>query len=120
MRPMSAEIIAIPRAALHEQAAQRLRQMLVEGRIPPGAKLNERELSELLKISRTPLREAIKMLAAEGLVELLPNRGAIAVSLSEDDVFHTFEVMAGLEGMAGELAAERITPEELAEVQAMQ
>jgi len=117
---MTAEVISIPRSALHEQVAQRLRQMLVEGRISPGAKLNERELSELLKVSRTPLREAIKMLAAEGLVELLPNRGAIAVSLNEADVLNTFEVMAGLEGMAGELAAERITPEELAEVQAMQ
>ncbi len=117
---MTAEVISIPRLALHEQVAQRLRPMLVEGRIAPGAKLNERELSELLKVSRTPLREAIKMLAAEGLVELLPNRGAIAVSLTEEDVRHTFEVMAGLEGQAGELAAQRITPEELAEIQAMQ
>ena len=117
---MVAEVISIPRAALHEQVAQRLRPMLVEGRIPPGAKLNERELSELLNVSRTPLREAIKMLAAEGLVELLPNRGAIAVSLSEADVLNTFEVMAGLEGLSGELAAQRITPQELAEIQAMQ
>jgi DNA-binding GntR family transcriptional regulator len=93
--------------------------MLVESRIAPGGKLNERELSELLKVSRTPLREAIKMLAAEGLVELLPNRGAIAVSLTEDDVLNTFEVMAGLEAQSGELAAQRITLEELAEIQAM-
>ena len=117
---MTAEVISIPRAALHEQVAQRLRQMLVEGRIAPGAKLNERELAELLNVSRTPLREGIKMLAAEGLVELLPNRGAIAVSLSEADVLNTFEVMGGLEAQAGELAAERITPQELAEIQAMQ
>jgi DNA-binding GntR family transcriptional regulator len=60
------------------------------------------------------------MLAAEGLVELLPHRGAIAVSLSESDVLNTFEVIAGLEGLAGELAAQRITADELAEVQAMQ
>ena len=117
---MTAEVISIPRAALHEQVAQRLRQMLVEGRIAPGAKLNERELAELLNVSRTPLREAIKMLAAEGLVELLPNRGAIAVSLTEADVLNTFEVMAGLEATAGELAAQRVTPQELAEIQAMQ
>ena len=83
---MTADVISIPRAALHEQVAMRLRQMLVEGRIAPGAKLNERELAEILQVSRTPLREAIKMLAAEGLVELLPNRGAVAVSLSEQDV----------------------------------
>jgi DNA-binding GntR family transcriptional regulator len=119
MAGMSAEVIPIPRAALHEQVATRLRQMLVEGRIAPGAKLNERELSELLNVSRTPLREAIKMLAAEGLVELLPNRGAVAVSLTEEDVLNTFEVMGGLEAQAGELAAQRITPAELAEIQAM-
>ena len=116
---MTAEIISIPRAALHEQVAQRLRQMLVENQIPPGAKLNERELSEVLQVSRTPLREAIKMLAAEGLVELLPNRGAIAVELTEADVLNTFEVMAGLEAMSGELAAGRITDAELAEIRAM-
>ncbi|HWI79575.1 MAG TPA: GntR family transcriptional regulator [Ramlibacter sp.] len=117
---MTAEVISIPRAALHEQVTQRLRQMLVEGHIAPGAKLNERELAQVLQVSRTPLREAIKMLAAEGLVELLPNRGAIAVSLSEADVLNTFEVMAGLEGLSGELAAQRITDAELAEIRAMQ
>ncbi|MBU0589866.1 MAG: GntR family transcriptional regulator [Gammaproteobacteria bacterium] len=108
-----------PPAALHEQVAQRLRQMLVEGQIAPGAKLNERALAEELSVSRTPLREAIKMLAAEGLVELLPNRGAIAVELTEADILNTFEVMAGLEGQSGELAAQRITDAELSEIKAM-
>ena len=116
---MSAEIISIPRSGLHEQVAHRLRQMLVENRLPPGAKLNERELSESLHVSRTPLREAIKMLAAEGLVELLPNRGAIALALTESDVLNTFEVMAGLEAQSGELAARRITDAELLEIKAM-
>ena len=116
---MSAEIIPIPRASLHEQVASRLRQMLVENRIAPGAKLNERELSDILNVSRTPLREAIKMLAAEGLVELLPNRGAIAVELTEANVRNTFEVMAGLEAQSGELAAQRITDAELTEIKAM-
>lgn len=116
---MTAEIITIARPTLHEQVAARLRQMLVENLITPGAKLNERELAEVLKVSRTPLREAIKMLAAEGLVELLPNRGAVAVLLGEDDVLHTFEVMAGLEALSGELAAARITDAELAEIRAL-
>jgi DNA-binding GntR family transcriptional regulator len=116
---MTVEIFAIPRAALHEQAAHRLRHMLVENRIPPGAKLNERELSQVLNVSRTPLREAIKMLAAEGLVELLPNRGAIAVELTEADVRNTFEVMAGLEAQSGELAAMRMTDAELQEIKAL-
>ncbi len=113
-----ADIIEITRTGLHEQAAARLRTMLVEGRIAPGAKLNERELAEQLRVSRTPLREAIKMLATEGLVDLLPNRGAVAVKLSETDVQHSFELLAALEGLAGELAAQRITEAELNELRA--
>jgi len=107
------------RPVLHQEVALRLRQRIVEGEIAPGAKLNERELSESLQVSRTPLREAIKMLAAEGLVELLPNRGAVAAELSAQDVADTFEVIAGLEGQSGELAAQRITPAELAEIHAL-
>lgn len=114
-----AEIIEISRLALHDQVASRLRTMLVEGQIAPGAKLNERELSAQLRVSRTPLREAIKLLAAEGLVDLLPNRGAVAVKLTEADVINTFELLAALEGMSGELAARRITDEELAELRAL-
>jgi len=114
-----AEIIGIVRVALHDQVVARLRTLLVEGRIAPGAKLNERELSALLRVSRTPLREAIKLLASEGMVDLLPNRGAVAAKLTETDILNTFEVLAGLEGMSGELAAERMSVEELAEVRAM-
>lgn len=114
-----AEIIHIARHGLHEQVANRLRTMLVEGRIAPGAKLNERELAALLQVSRTPLREAIKLLGAEGLVDLLPNRGAVAVQLSESDVEHSFEVLAALEGQSGELAAARIDSAELAELHAL-
>ncbi len=111
---------SIRRAALHEQVAARLRAMLVEGCIAPGAKINERELVAALRVSRTPLREAIKMLAAEGLVELVPHRGAAALSLGETDVRHTFEVMAELEALSGELAAQRITPAEMVALEALQ
>jgi len=114
-----AQIIELSKLALHDQVVARLRTMLVEGRIAPGAKLNERLLCEQLRVSRTPLREAIKLLASEGLVDLLPNRGAVAVKLSESDVLHTFEVLAALEGQSGELAAERVTDAELAEIRAM-
>ena len=114
-----AEIIEISRFTLHDQVVLRLRTMLVEGRIAPGAKLNERELCEQLRVSRTPLREAIKLLAAEGLVDLLPNRGAVAVRLTESDVVNAFEVLGGLEAMSGELAAQRVTDAELTEIRAM-
>lgn len=116
--PTMADIIDLSHAGLHEQAAARLRNMLVEGRIAPGAKLNERELAEALHISRTPLREAIKMLASEGLVDLLPNRGAVAVKLMETDVVHSFELLAELEGLAGELAAQRISEDARNELRA--
>ena len=115
-----AEIISIPRPVLHPEVAVRLRQRIVEGHLAPGAKLNERELSESLQVSRTPLREAIKMLAAEGLVELLPNRGAVVAQMSAQDVADTFELIAGLEGQSGELAAERIGEAQLAEIRALQ
>lgn len=114
-----AEIISIPRQVLHQEVAVRLRQRIVEGQLAPGAKLNERELAQALNVSRTPLREAIKMLAAEGLVELLPNRGAVVAQMSEQDVSDTFEVIAGLEGQSGELAAQRISETELAEIRAL-
>lgn len=113
------ETASIPRLALHQEVANRLRQRIIEGALRAGSKLNERELCERLNVSRTPLREAIKMLAAEGLVELMPNRGAVVAVLDEQDVFDTFEVIAGLEGMSGELAAQRITDEELAEIRAL-
>ena len=113
-----AEIVQLSPTGLHAQAAVRLRTMLVEGQIAPGAKLNERELAELLSVSRTPLREAIKMLASEGLVDLLPNRGAVAVRLSEADVRDSFELLAELEGLSGELAAQRISDDARNELRA--
>ena len=109
----------ITRHTLHDQVVARLRAMLVEGRIAPGAKLNERELCERLGVSRTPLREAIKLLAAEGLIDLLPHRGAVAVQLDEDDIRNAFEVLAQLEGLSGELAAGRVTEPEVAEIRAL-
>jgi DNA-binding GntR family transcriptional regulator len=114
-----ARVLPITPRVLHQHAAARLRQLIVEGLIAPGAKLNERELAEQLEVSRTPLREAIRMLAAEGLVELAPHRGAVAVQLAPQDIADTFEVIAGLEGQSGELAAARISEPELAEIRAL-
>jgi len=105
---------------LHEATFQTLKSLLVEGKIAPGSKLNERELAERLNVSRTPIREAIRRLAADGLVELIANRGAIAVQLSIDDVIHTFDVIAELEGYSGELAAQNISDSTLSELEALQ
>jgi len=115
----SAKVIALDGEVLHTAVAQRLRTLIVEGALAPGEKLNERELAERLHVSRTPLREALKLLTAEGLVEHLPNRGAQVALLSDADVVHAFEVMAALEGLSGELACARITDAEVAEIRAL-
>jgi DNA-binding GntR family transcriptional regulator len=101
---------------LHEDVVSRLRNILIEGEIPPGARIPERDLCARLQISRTPLREALKVLAAEGLVLLLPHRGSRAAKLTSKDVRDLFEVCQGLEALAGELACERISDQELAAI----
>jgi len=103
--------------SLHDEILTRLRDHIVEGNIPDGGRVPERQLCEMLQISRTPLREALKVLAAEGLVELLPNRGARVRPLSERDLAELFDVMGGLEGLAGRLACETITDAEIAEIE---
>ncbi len=110
----------IARQALPEAAAERLRGLIVEGVLAPGARLNERELCEQLGLSRTPLREAFRMLASEGLLVQLPNRGAQVVALSADDVRHAFDVMGALEALAGELACARVTAADLADLEGLQ
>jgi DNA-binding GntR family transcriptional regulator len=103
--------------SLHDEILTRLRDHIVEGNIPDGGRIPERQLCEMLGISRTPLREALKVLAAEGLVELLPNRGARVRRLSEQDLAELFDMMAGLEGLAGRLACENITDDAIAEIE---
>ncbi|SFZ85530.1 DNA-binding transcriptional regulator, GntR family [Devosia enhydra] len=103
--------------SLHEEILGKLRRFLVEGSLPDGARIPERTLCESFGISRTPLREALKVLAAEGLVELLPNRGARVRSYTETDIRELFEVMGGLEALAGRLACENITDAEIAAVE---
>src|SRR6202023_3983783 len=103
--------------SLHGETLTRLRDHIVEGNIPDGGRVPECELCERLGISRTPLREALKVLASEGLVELLPNRGARVRPLSERDLNELFDVMGGLEGLAGRLACENLTDAEIAETE---
>jgi DNA-binding GntR family transcriptional regulator len=103
--------------SLHDEILTRLRDHIVEGNIPDGGRVPERQLCEMLGISRTPLREALKVLASEGLVELLPNRGARVRQLSEQDLGELFDIMGGLEGLAGRLACENITDSEIAEIE---
>ncbi len=109
----------VERQRLHDTVVDHLRNFIVEGLLAPGVKLNERTLCETLGISRTPLREALKVLAAEGLIDILPNRGASVSRMSEVEIRETFELMGGLEAFSGELACERMTPAELSEIKAL-
>jgi DNA-binding GntR family transcriptional regulator len=112
--------LRVPRTGLHEQAAKKLRALIVRGDLVPGAALLEVGLSEALGISRTPLREALKQLAAEGLVELRLNRGAVVAPLRRDELAELFEAVGGIERCAAELAAHRMTASDLARLAALQ
>ncbi len=109
----------IARPSLHDQLTGRLRGLIVEGELAPGTRVPERELCDRFQVSRTPLREALKVLASEGLLELTPNRGARVSQLTVQSVEELFPVMGALEALAGELAARRITSEGLAEIRAL-
>jgi DNA-binding GntR family transcriptional regulator len=102
---------------LHESVVERLRNMIVEGDLAVGERLHDANLAATLQVSRTPIREAIKLLATEGLVDLLPGRGARVSDFSIDDIKQLFEAIAGIERNACELAAERMTNRDLEKVQ---
>ncbi len=107
------------RRLLHETVISRLRDLIVQGELAPESKLNERVLAEQLGTSRTPLREAIKFLASEGLVELLPNRGAVVAALKPEKMQQVFVVLGALEALAGDLACRHATAADIAEIRAL-
>lgn len=109
----------IARRPLHEEVIDQLRDRIVQGELAPGGRLNERVLCSQLGISRTPLREAIKILATEGLVELLPNRGAIVTPLKAANIADTLAVMGALEAVAGELACANANEAQISEIRAL-
>lgn len=103
----------IRRASLHDEIVQRLREMILTGSLPPGSRVPEAQLCETLGISRTPLREALKVMASEGLVELRPNRGSVVAGIDPMEIRAMFEVMEGLEEQIGVLACGRASDAEL-------
>ena len=107
---------AIPRRSLHDELVERLRRRIVEGELAPGEKISEKALCAAYGVSRTPLREALKVLAREGLVLLTPNRGAQVSMLTVADIEEAFPVIGALEALAGELACERATDGEISKI----
>ena len=112
--------LRVPRTGLHEQAAARLRLLIVRGELRPGQTLGEADLSDALGISRTPLREALKQLATEGLVELRLNRSAVVAPFRREELEELFEAVAGIERCAAELAAKRMDARDIERLEALQ
>ncbi|MGJ7440799.1 GntR family transcriptional regulator [Aquipuribacter sp. MA13-6] len=95
-----------------------VRTMILRGDYAPGARLGEVELAQALGVSRTPVREALRRLSAEGLVDITPNKGARVVDFSPEDLEHVFVLRAHVEGLSARLAAARISDAQLDELQA--
>lgn len=110
MKPTS----PIIRHSLHQSLVAPLREMIMQGELRPGEKVPEEQLCERFGVSRTPIREALKVLAAEGALEILPHRGAIVSRITEDQIAELFPIMASLERLAGSLACARASEADVA------
>lgn len=106
-------VTPIARVTLHEAVLGQLRDMIIAGHLPPGTRINEGQVGASLGVSRTPLREAIKTLASEGLVEVIPAKGAIVRRFAEQDIRDTLEVIKALEQTAARIACARANNEEI-------
>ena len=104
---------------LRDVVFENLRGAIVEGKLKPGQRLMEVQLAEQLGVSRTPVREAIRKLELEGLVVMLPRKGAYVANMSLKDVVDVLEIRASLEGLAASLSAERITDEDIKKLESI-
>ena len=122
--PASADTVPyqhrIQSTSLAQEAYRVLQRMIVHGELAPGARIVEPALCEQLDISRTPLREAIRMLSSDGLIAIRHNRNAVVTLIDSRELEHLFEAEAGIEGLAAELAASRMTNTDLKQLEAMQ
>lgn len=108
---------AIVRKSLTDELVARVRDLIIAGELEPGAKVPEAELCTRFGVSRTPMREALKVLAAEGLVVLTLNRGASVAKITQEEIDELFPIIGALEALAGEAACVRITERQLASLE---
>lgn len=113
------ETAPILRRSLAGELVERLHDMILEGALRPGDKISEQQLCDRFAVSRTPLREALKLLAAEGLVVIAPNRGASVARITAREIDELFPIMGALEALAGELACPRIDDTAVARLRGM-
>ena len=106
----------IVRQNLHDVIVSRVRDMIIEGTLAPGARIHEGHLCQELGVSRTPLREALKYLASEGLLQLSPGRGAVVRKFLAKDVQDSLLVLAHLESLAGQLACSHGSDADIAQI----
>ena len=106
-----------PDITLVNAVATRLRDMIIQDELKPGARIRERQLSERLNVSRTPLREAIRILVSERLVDSLPNRGAVIANPDPIEVRELLQVLGALEAFGAELAVEAASDSQILEIQ---
>ena len=111
--------VAAGGALASERAYAAIRELIVTGVYRPGDRLRESNLGERFGLSRTPIREGLRRLVAEGLIDFLPNRGAFVASWDDEDVVDIFEIRSALEGYASNRAASRIQPEEIDQLEAL-
>lgn len=104
---------AITRKSLHQELVDRLQHLIISGELTPGTKVPEKMLCTRFGVSRTPLREALKVLASDGLVRLEPNRGAWVTLVTIGEVEEVFPVLGALEALSGELACKSITTDKI-------
>lgn len=117
--PVPNETDAVSPTAIAEWVAEILRDRIVKGVYPPGARLVERKISAELNLSRTPVREALKLLHLDGLIGISRNRGAQVLPYGRDEALALFEIIAALESIAAERLAQSITPEQLEHLETM-
>ncbi len=111
------EVIPFRGFSLHDQVAERIRALVFDRQLAPGEFIDENLLAEKWQISRTPLREALKVLVAEGLLELVPRRGCRVIDVPETDADELFPIMALLEGRCAFEATQHASPDDLRELQ---
>jgi DNA-binding GntR family transcriptional regulator len=113
MKAVSQHIV---RNSLHDTLVAYIRELIMQGELRPGDKVPEQQLCERFGVSRTPMREALKVLAAEGVLQLVINRGAIVAHTTQEEIEELFPIMAALESVAGEYACKRATARDIARV----
>jgi DNA-binding GntR family transcriptional regulator len=104
----------IEKKTLHEEIANNLRELIISGELQEGDKIKEDELCSSMGISKTPLREALRVLSVEGLIKLVPNRGSFVSTPTFEEIREMFDVMSVLEGICARAAAEKMSAKDLA------